>query len=99
MNFEPINGKSVRIMWSQRDPCLRKSGAGNIFIKNLDISIDNKVMFDTFSNFGNILSCKVAQDQNGNSKGFGFVHFECEQVANIAIQKVNGKKIKSFHNK
>ena len=47
------------MMWVQRDPYLRKTGVGNVVIKNLHASIDNKTLFDTFSVFGNILSCKV----------------------------------------
>jgi hypothetical protein len=31
------------------------AGVGNIFIKNLDRTVDNKALHDTFSAFGNIL--------------------------------------------
>ncbi|EHB02136.1 Polyadenylate-binding protein 4 [Heterocephalus glaber] len=49
MNFDGIKGKQIYIMWPQKDPSLTKSGVGNVFIKNLDKSIDNKALYDTFS--------------------------------------------------
>jgi len=94
MNYSMIRGQPIRIMWSHRDPSLRKSNKGNIFIKNLDKSIDNKMLYDTFSTFGNILSCKIATDDEGKSKGYGFVHYEDESSCQAAMDKVNGKMLK-----
>jgi len=93
LNNTQIKGRPCRIMWCQRDPSVRKSGLGNIFIKNLDPLIGHKELYDTFSVFGNILSSKVAFDENGHSKGFGFVHFESQDSANRSITEVNGKMI------
>ncbi|KAJ7951596.1 Polyadenylate-binding protein [Quillaja saponaria] len=93
LNFTPINEKPIRVMYSHRDPSIRKSGAGNIFIKNLDQAIDHKALHDIFSAFGNILSCKVATDSSGQSKGHGFVQFDNEEAAQKAIEKLNGMSL------
>ncbi|KAJ7517500.1 hypothetical protein O6H91_21G026800 [Diphasiastrum complanatum] len=112
LNFSIVKGKPMRIMFSHRDPSIRKnwdskhiyqviaSLTSTIYLlgicrlkeeqQNLDKSIDNKALYDTFSAFGSILSCKVATDPSGQSKGYGFVHFEQSEAAQLAIEKVNG---------
>lgn len=90
LNFTAVNGQPIRILFSQRDPSSRKSGVGNIYIKNLDKDIDNKALYDTFAQFGTIVSAKIAQDSQGNSRGHGFVQFDSAEAAQSAIDQVNG---------
>jgi len=90
INNTPIKNRPCRVMWSQRDPSVRKSGKGNVFIKNLDKSIDHKALFDTFAQFGNILSCKIELDENNESKGYGYIQFATPEAGEKAIAKVNG---------
>ncbi|KAH7657390.1 polyadenylate-binding protein [Dioscorea alata] len=98
LNFTSLNGKPVRIMFSNRDPSFRKSGVANIFIKNLDPTIDSKSLYDVFVTFGLVLTCKVATNSDGQSKGYGFVQFEQEEDAHRAVNSlnsmlVNGRKV------
>ncbi|TYI04067.1 hypothetical protein ES332_A11G388700v1 [Gossypium tomentosum] len=81
MNHSTLNGKMIRVTWSLRDPDARKSGVGNVFVKEL------------YQKFGNVISCKVATFEDGKSMGYGFVQFESEESANAAIEKLDNTMI------
>lgn len=85
LNHTPIKSKPCRVMWKNADISLRKSGIGNLYVKNLSSSVDNKALNEAFSIYGNILSCKVMAKNTGESAGFGFVQFDSEEAANKAI--------------
>ncbi|XP_022896122.1 polyadenylate-binding protein 8-like [Olea europaea var. sylvestris] len=101
LNFTNLNGKPIRISYSNRDSSSRRNSAANIFVKNLDIAIDNKVLYEIFSLFGNVVSSKVETDVSGQSKGYGFVQYDTEEAAQKAIEQngmlLNGKEVYVGH--
>ncbi|XP_060201380.1 polyadenylate-binding protein 7-like [Lycium barbarum] len=92
-NHSTLNGKAIRVSWSRRDSDVRRSETANVFIKNLNDTIDSAKLEEIFHKFGNILSCKVAVSEDGRSKGYGFVQFETEDSANAAIEELNGSDV------
>ncbi|KAF7707971.1 hypothetical protein HF521_017028 [Silurus meridionalis] len=81
LNCELLMGNPMRVMWSQRDSTMRKSGIGNLFIKNLDLEkIDSMALFDLFSVFGKILGANLAKEKlNGkllNGHKVSIQHFK-----------------------
>ena len=87
-----VPGRQIRVMFSIRDPLQRKSGLNNVFVKKLDPTINAKALQAAFSKCGRVLSCKVAQDGGGNSKGYGFVQFESADGAKAALE-MSGTKV------
>jgi RNA recognition motif-containing protein len=91
LNYYMVKGRPLRIMW--RDPSMRKSGVGNISIKNIDTSVTSRDLDDTFFQFGEVLYCKVASSDDGKSKGFGFVQYQTREEAERAVKSTNGEKL------
>lgn len=64
----------------------------NLYIKNLDDTIDDELLKYHFSAYGTITSAKVMLE-NGRSKGFGFVCFSAAEEATKAVTEMNGRII------
>eukprot|EP01025_Chloroclados_australasicus_P061321 TRINITY_DN80521_c0_g1_i4.p2 TRINITY_DN80521_c0_g1~~TRINITY_DN80521_c0_g1_i4.p2 ORF type:complete len:541 (-),score=114.94 TRINITY_DN80521_c0_g1_i4:157-1779(-) len=93
LNYRELNGKPIRIMWANGNPQHRRNNGCNIFIKNLEKNIMTKELHNTLEDFGTILSCKVALDNEGKSKGYAFAHFESPESAQKAIDALNGRTV------
>lgn len=65
----------------------------NLFIKNLGLDISEEHLREKFSEFGKIVSLVIMKDENGGSKGFGYVNFEDPDDARRAREALNGSKL------
>lgn len=65
----------------------------NLYVENLDLSIDDDILRSAFSQFGNIISSKVITNRDGTSKGYGFVAFSSAVEIQSAIAGTNGKML------
>ena len=54
--------------------------------------VDEKTLYDTFSRFGSLISPpKIARDDAGLSKGYGFVSYSNFEASDDAIANMNGQ--------
>merc|ERR1711944_150372 len=66
----------------------------NLYVKNLDDTIDDERLRTEFTPFGTITSAKVMCEE-GRSKGFGFVCFSTPEEATKAVTEMNGRIVGS----
>lgn len=66
----------------------------NLYVKNLDDTIDDERLRKEFVPFGAITSAKVMLEE-GRSKGFGFVCFSLPEEATKAVTEMNGRIVGS----
>uniref|UniRef100_A0A7N8XY71 RRM domain-containing protein n=1 Tax=Mastacembelus armatus TaxID=205130 RepID=A0A7N8XY71_9TELE len=106
MNGKEINGKIIYVGRAQKrlerqgelkrkfdqikqDRIQRYQGV-NLYVKNLDDSIDDDRLRKEFAPYGTITSAKVMTD-GSQSKGFGFVCFSSPEEATKAVTEMNGR--------
>eukprot|EP01129_Flabellula_baltica_P002565 TRINITY_DN12377_c0_g1_i1.p1 TRINITY_DN12377_c0_g1~~TRINITY_DN12377_c0_g1_i1.p1 ORF type:complete len:238 (+),score=52.60 TRINITY_DN12377_c0_g1_i1:63-776(+) len=65
----------------------------NVFIKYIPKEVTDTGLYSLFSEFGEIVSCKVMVDViTGNSLGYGFCRFSSHEEASAAIKAMDGKE-------
>ncbi|RKF71596.1 Splicing factor 3B subunit 4 [Golovinomyces cichoracearum] len=92
MNQVRLYGKPIRVNKASADKQKPVEVGAELFIGNLDAMIDEKALYDTFSRFGTLQSQpKIARDENGLSKGYGFVSYTNFEASDDAIANMNGQ--------
>ena len=93
LNYSKLAKKTLRISWYNREPNnLRDKIQNNIFVKKISKDVTAKEFHEYFSKFGNIISAKLAEDEDGESMGYGFVLYDSEEGAQKAIKECHGKE-------
>ncbi|XP_032581622.1 splicing factor 3B subunit 4 isoform X1 [Drosophila sechellia] len=92
MNMIKLYGKPIRVNKASAHQKNLDVGA-NIFIGNLDVEVDEKLLYDTFSAFGVILQTpKIMRDpETGKSKSFAFINFASFEASDAAMDAMNGQ--------
>jgi polyadenylate-binding protein len=93
--YEKLGKKHIRIMFKR--PIKDLSNDANIYVKNIDPSVNVKELHNHFNgpdNSGGVLCAKIATNSEGQSLGYGYVQFEKPEDAARALQNFQGSKLK-----
>ncbi|HEY0041833.1 MAG TPA: RNA-binding protein [Flavisolibacter sp.] len=69
----------------------------NIYISNLNSSIQSKNLVELFSAYGNVDSAEIVMDLfSGESRGFGYVEMADDASAQKAINTLHNSELESL---
>lgn len=98
MNLRKLRGRSVRIMWDERDTSIRYNTKNNLFIKGIPKTTTPREVYEYFLQFGDISSCKIKEDGRGSHNGYGYITYYKGEDAQRALDETKDKKIFGTNN-
>ena len=88
-----VKGKPIRICkYEGRGSSKEKKINQSLLVKNIDSNITQKQFYKIFLEYGDVESAKIEYDENGNSKGYGYIYYSNEKEAEEAKKNLNGKE-------
>lgn len=92
LNQIRLFGKPLKLHiagWNRKEAV---STGADLYISGLDPLVDEKVLYDTFIVFGNFIKPPmVMRDENGVSKGYGFLFYDNFDSADRAIAEMDSQ--------
>lgn len=92
LNMRRMKGKALNIMWHEKDNSIRYNNKANIFVKGISLNANPRDVYELFSKYGEIISCKICEDEDGNLLGYGYINYYNLDSAENAIANLNKNK-------
>ena len=92
LNMRRMKGKALNIMWHEKDNSIRYNNKANIFVKGISLNANPRDVYELFSKYGEIISCKICEDEDGNLLGYGYINYYNLESAENAIANLNKNK-------
>jgi len=95
LNGYELNGKKLKVAFA-RQQCKAITNA-NLYITNIPSHFEDEGLHKLFNDYGKIIECRVLKDQNGQSRGVGFVRMDTHHNAIQALQAMDQYVIDDKH--
>ena len=92
LNMRRLKGKPLNIMWHERDNSIRYNNKANIFVKGFSPKAEPRQIYELFAKFGEIISCKICENDDGDLLGYGYINYYNLESAEEAIKNLNNTK-------
>ena len=92
LNMKKLKGKALNIMWHERDNSIRYNNKANLFVKGISKDAQPRQIYELFAKFGEIISCKICENEDGDLLGYGYINYYDLDSAKNAIENLNKTK-------
>ena len=92
LNMRKLKGKALNIMWLEKDNSIRYNNKANLFVKGISRQAQPREIYELFAKYGEIISCKICENEEGDLLGYGYINFYNLESAEEAIAKLNKMK-------
>lgn len=93
LNGYHLQHKQIKVAYSRQGDNVK---GANLYLRNLPKTIAISDIEQMFSPYGEIVQVRVLCNEQGVSKGVGFVLFSCKEQAEMAMQALDGQTPPGF---